>query len=74
MDGIFLNVFSVAGDVGDGEKFGEFTDDAVFVVHAEVADFLGDLIRIQFVWALGRCGNSLRGTVIGKDGSEYGEQ
>jgi hypothetical protein len=26
------------------------------------------------VWALGRCGNSLRGSVIGEDGGEYGEQ
>ncbi len=74
MSGIFLNVFSVAGDVGDGEKFGEFADDAVFVVYAVLADFLGDLGWIQFVWALGRRGNSLGGSVVGEDGGQYGEQ
>ena len=49
-----MNVFGIAGDVWDGEEFGEFADNAIFVVHAVVADFLGDLGWIEFVWAFGR--------------------
>ena len=43
MMGVFLDVGGVAGDIGDGEKFGELAHDAIFAVHAIVADFLNDL-------------------------------
>ena len=53
MSGIFLDVGGIAGDVGDGEKFGEFADDAIFVVHAIVADFLDDFGGFERVKAFG---------------------
>ena len=74
MSGIFLNVFGVAGDVGDGQELGELADDSGFVVHAVVADFLGDLVWIQFVAVFGWRGNFLRGDSVGEDGGECGEQ
>ena len=68
VSGIFLDVGGVAGDVGDGEKFGELADDAVFVVHAIVADFLGDFGGFEWVRAFGRRRDFLRGGGGGESG------
>ena len=43
--GIFFDIGRVAGDVGDGEKFAQFADDAVFVGEAISAHFFGDVLR-----------------------------
>ncbi len=43
MGGVFLDVYRVRGNVGNGQEVGEFADDAVFIVGAVVADFLDDL-------------------------------
>jgi len=70
MSGVLLDVFGVAGDIGNGEEFGELADDAVFVVHAVVADFLSDLVGIEFVRVFGWRRDSLRGNITGEEGGE----
>ena len=42
---VFLDVGSVAGNIGDREEFAQLADNAVFVSHAIVAHFLRDLCR-----------------------------
>ena len=69
MLGVFLDVGGVAGDIGDGEKFGELAHDAIFAVHAIVADFLNDLGGIEVGMAFGRR-DELRGSDVREGGGK----
>ncbi len=73
--GVFLDIRSVASDVGNSEKFAEFADNAVLVGEAVGANFFDDVFgrrKNPLCFQIAACGHLSAGDESA-DG-EYGEQ